>query len=78
EDVAQILNSLVTGTTITQVRDSTYLVDLVGRAESDERSSIQTLSNLQIPTPNGSTVPLLAFATLSYEQEQPLVWRRDR
>ncbi|EPM98250.1 AcrB/AcrD/AcrF family protein, partial [Pseudomonas syringae pv. actinidiae ICMP 18804] len=40
------------------MRDSTYLVDLVGRAESDERSSIQTLSNLQIPTPNGSTVPL--------------------
>ncbi|MEE5071318.1 efflux RND transporter permease subunit [Pseudomonas alliivorans] len=78
EDVAQILNSLVSGTTITQVRDNTYLVDLVGRAESDERSSIQTLGSLQIPTPNGSTVPLLSFATLSYEQEQPLVWRRDR
>ncbi|WP_163026960.1 efflux RND transporter permease subunit, partial [Pseudomonas viridiflava] len=78
EDVAQILNSLVSGTTITQLRDSTYLIDLVGRAESDERSSIQTLGSLQIPTPNGSTVPLLSFATLSYEQEQPLVWRRDR
>ncbi len=44
EDGAQILNSLVSGTTITQLRDNTYLIDLVGRAESDERSSIQTLS----------------------------------
>ncbi|MFJ4143840.1 efflux RND transporter permease subunit [Pseudomonas sp. NPDC089734] len=78
EDVAQILNSLVTGTSITQVRDDTYLIDLIGRAEDQERSSLQTLSSLQIPTPNGSTVPLMAFATLSYEQEQPLVWRRDR
>ncbi|RMQ44679.1 AcrB/AcrD/AcrF family transporter [Pseudomonas amygdali pv. mori] len=71
EDVAQILNSMVSGTTITQVRDSTYLIDLVARAENDERNSVQSLGNLQIPT-------LLAFATLSYEQEQPLVWRRDR
>nr|WP_269814602.1 efflux RND transporter permease subunit [Pseudomonas capsici] len=78
EDVAQILNSLVTGTSITQVRDDTYLIDLIGRAEDQERSSLQTLSSLQIPTPNGATVPLMAFATLSYEQEQPLVWRRDR
>ncbi|GFM61889.1 ACR family transporter [Pseudomonas cichorii] len=78
EDVAQILNSLVTGTSITQVRDDTYLIDLIGRAEDQERNSLQTLSSLQIPTPNGATVPLMAFATLSYEQEQPLVWRRDR
>ena len=78
EDVAQILNSLVTGTSITQVRDDTYLIDLIGRAEDQERNSLQTLNSLQIPTPNGATVPLMAFATLSYEQEQPLVWRRDR
>lgn len=78
EDVAQILNSLVSGTSITKVRDDTYLIDLVGRAQASERTSLQTLSSLQIPVPGGTSVPLMAFATLSYEQEQPLVWRRDR
>ena len=37
-DVASVLNGIVGGTTITQVRDSIYLVDVVGRAEGDERN----------------------------------------
>jgi len=28
--------------------------------------------------PNGRTVPLSQFASFTYDQEQPLVWRRDR
>src|SRR6185436_20773298 len=33
---------------------------------------------LQVPLPGGRTVPLNQFATLAYDQEYPLVWRRDR
>ena len=77
-DVAAILNGLVGGTTITQVRDSIYLVDVVGRAVEGERNRIETLQSLQIPTSNGKVVPLLSFATLRYDLEQPIVWRRDR
>ncbi|AHG43646.1 hypothetical protein N018_15745 [Pseudomonas syringae CC1557] len=40
--------------------------------------SFSDVARLRFPTPPCSTVPLLAFATLSYEQEQPLVWRSDR
>jgi len=43
-----------------------------------ERGTPETLQNLQIVTPNGVSIPLLAFATVRYELEQPLVWRRDR
>ncbi len=77
-DVATILNGLVGGTTLTQVRDSIYLVDVVGRAEAGERNRIETLQSLQIPTSSGKVVPLLSFATLRYDLEQPIVWRRDR
>ncbi|SHL39176.1 efflux RND transporter permease subunit [Phytopseudomonas punonensis] len=78
EDVANLLNSVVSGTTVTQVKDDIYLIDVIGRAEDSERNSPQTLENLQIVTPRGVAVPLRAFATVGYELEQPLVWRRDR
>jgi len=78
EDVANLLNGIVSGTTVTQVKDDIYLIDVIGRAEDSERSSPQTLENLQIVNPNGVAIPLRAFATVGYELEQPLVWRRDR
>ncbi|WP_295472797.1 efflux RND transporter permease subunit [uncultured Pseudomonas sp.] len=78
EDVASVMNSVVSGTTVTQVRDGIYLIDVVGRAEDAERGSPETLQNLQIVTPQGTSIPLLAFANIDYELEQPLVWRRDR
>ncbi|MET0949036.1 MAG: efflux RND transporter permease subunit [Pseudomonas sp.] len=78
EDVAQLMNSVVSGSAVTQVRDDIYLINVVGRAEDAERGSPETLQNLQIVTPGGTSIPLLAFATVRYEMEQPLVWRRDR
>ena len=78
EDVAKLMNSIVSGAAVTQVNDDIYLVNVVGRAEDAERNSPETLQNLQIVTPRGVSIPLLAFATVRYELEQPLVWRRDR
>ncbi len=72
------MNSVVSGASVTQVHDDIYLIDVVGRAEDAERGTPETLQNLQIVTPNGVSIPLLAFATVRYELEQPLVWRRDR
>ena len=77
-DVAANLNGIVGGTAITQVRDSIYLVDVIGRAAEGERNRIETLQSLQIPTSSGKVIPLLSFATLRYDLEQPIVWRRDR
>ena len=44
EQLAHALNRVISGSTVTQVRDSIYLVDVVARAESDERSSIEALT----------------------------------
>lgn len=78
EDVANVMNSIVSGVPVTQINDNIYLVNVVARAEDSERGSPDTLQNLQIVTPSGASIPLLAFATVRYEQEQPLIWRRDR
>jgi multidrug efflux pump subunit AcrB len=78
QDIANILNGIVGGTSITQVRDSIYLVDVIGRAQAKERNSIDTLQTLQVALSNGTSVPLLAFARVAYDLEQPIVWRRDR
>ena len=78
EDVAHVMNSIVSGAAISQVKDNIYLVNIVGRANSSERGTPETLLNLQITTPSGTSIPLLAFATVRYELEQPLIWSRDR
>jgi multidrug efflux pump subunit AcrB len=54
------------------------LVDVLLRADDEQRVSLATLRNLQVPLPNGRTVPLSQFATFDYTQDYPAVWRRDR
>jgi multidrug efflux pump len=76
--IASVMNTVVTGTPVTQVRDGIYLVDVLTRATDEQRLSLSTLRNLQIPLPNGRTVPLSQIATFDFGQEYPLIWRRDR
>ena len=58
EQLAQALNRVLNGSTVTQLRDFIYLVDVVARADNDERSSVEALRHLQITTPTGASVPL--------------------
>lgn len=78
EDIATAVNGIVEGSTTTQIRDDIYLIDVIGRAQTAERGSIETLQNLQLPASNGKSVPLSAVATFRYELEQPTIWRRAR
>ncbi len=78
ESLAAVLNTVISGAAITQVRDDIYLIDVVARATDEQRVSLSTLRTIQVPIPNGSTVPLSQFATFEYSQDQPVVWRRDR
>jgi multidrug efflux pump subunit AcrB len=76
--VATVLNTAISGTTVTQVRDDIYLVNVVVRQEGGQTLSVDTLRTLQLPLPNGRSVPLNQLATFDYTQEYPLVWRRNR
>src|SRR5215470_15377841 len=76
--LAGVFNTVISGRPVTQVRDDIYLVDVIARATDEQRVSLDTLRDLQVPLPSGRTVALSQFATFGYEQEYPLVWRRDR
>ena len=78
QQVASNINAVLSGSTITQVRDSTYLIDVVARAVESERANLDTLRALRLATPSGGSVPLAQIATLSYQLEPPLIWRRKR
>lgn len=78
QDIAGALAGIVGGTAVTQVRDDVYLIDVLARARADERGSIDTLQNLQLPAAGGQSVPLAAIASFRYTLEQPVVWRRAR
>ena len=76
--LAEVLNTVMTGAPITQVRDNIYLINVVTRAQDEQRISLSTLRALQLPLSNGRTVPLSQVATFDFEQEFPLIWRRQR
>jgi multidrug efflux pump subunit AcrB len=76
--LASVLNTVISGAAISQVRDDIYLVDIVVRATDEQRVSLSTLRSLQVPLPGGRTVPLSQFASFEYTQDYPVVWRRDR
>ena len=76
--LATVLNTVVTGSAVTQVRDGIYAIDVIARATDEQRLSLNTLRTLQIPLPNGRTVPLSQIATFDFDQEFPLIWRRNR
>jgi multidrug efflux pump subunit AcrB len=76
--LAGVLNTVITGASVSQVRDDIYLVDVIARATQEQRISLETLRTLPIPLSNGRTVPLSQFATFEYAQDYPVIWRRDR
>ena len=78
EQVAKSLNDVLSGRTVTQLRDDIYLVDVRGRAVDQDRKDLGALRDLQIRLPNGNSVPLAQIASFSYGLEEPVVWRRDR
>ena len=78
QDLAVSLNTVVSGITATQVRSGIYLVDVLIRASAEQRMSLSTIRTLQVPLPNGRSVPLSQIASVEYGQEYPIVWRRDR
>jgi multidrug efflux pump subunit AcrB len=78
QQLALSLNAVVSGVTATQVRSGIYLVDVLVRGSAEQRMSLSTIRTLQVPLPNGRSVPLSQIASVDYGQEYPIVWRRDR
>jgi len=77
-DVAQTMQTLLSGYTVTQYREGIEHIDVVARAVPAERLELGTLPALTVTTRNGVPVPLSQIARVHYEYEEPILWRRNR
>jgi multidrug efflux pump len=77
-DVAQTLQTLLSGHTITQYREGIEHIDVIARAIPAERLELARLPTLTIAARDGVAVPLSQIARLHYDYEEPILWRRNR
>jgi multidrug efflux pump len=77
-DVAEMLQTLLSGHTITQYREGIEHIDVIARAIPAERLELGRLPTLTITARDGVAVPLSQIARLHYEYEEPILWRRNR
>lgn len=78
EDLANFLNSSLTGVIINQYREKRELIDIRIRGDQAERVDVASLSSLAVPTSQGTTVPLAQIAQIDYKFEDGLIWHRNR
>ncbi len=77
-DIAETLQTLLSGYTVTQYREGNLLIDVMARAIPEERLDLERLSALTVSSINGNPVPLAQVARIAYAHEEPILWRRDR
>jgi multidrug efflux pump subunit AcrB len=77
-DVAQQIQFLTTGVTVTQVREGIRTVDVVARTSGPNRLDPTKLLNLTLTSNSGRLIPLSQIGTVRVEEEDPILKRRDR
>ena len=77
-DLANFLNSSISGATINQYREKRELIEIRLRGDQAERVEVASLASLAVPTSNGGTVPLAQIAKIDYSFEEGLIWHRNR
>jgi len=77
-DVALVTQTVMSGATLSQLRENEDLIDIVARAVPEERLDLDNLKDVNLFTRQGTVVPLSQVARVRYELEEPVLWRRNR
>ncbi len=72
------LQTILSGVVVTQYREGTETIDVVARAVAAERLSVDGLESIHFRTATGGIVSLAQLATLHFELEEPILWRRNK
>jgi multidrug efflux pump len=78
QGLSTVLNSILTGYSITQYRERDKLIEVLARAETEERLDPGKLSEINVPTQSGKWIPLAQIAKIEYGFEEGIIWRRNR
>ncbi|WP_455845143.1 efflux RND transporter permease subunit [Pantoea agglomerans] len=77
QDIAQLLNRVWSGQSVTTVRDHNRLVDVVLRANDADRLDLNSLAALKLTTAAGTKIAISQVATLQWGLQDPVMWRRQ-
>lgn len=77
EDVNLVISTAFAGGTAGSIYENERRFDLVVRLDSAYRNSIDNVSDLFVPTPEGNQIPLSQVATIGYETGPAQISRED-
>lgn len=77
-DAAEQLQFLLTGVTVTQIREDIRSVDVVARSEGPDRLDPARIGGFTLTGTSGQRVPLEQVGRLQVRMEDPILRRRDR
>jgi multidrug efflux pump subunit AcrB len=77
-EVESSLQTLLSGTVITEFRLGTETIPVVARAVSDERLTLDNLDDLTLFNQAGKPIPLSQIGRLLPKTEEPIIWRRNQ
>jgi len=78
QTISRNLQSLLSGLSISTMREGTHRIEILARADVADRSDPDTLSRLNLLTADGKFVPLGAIAKISAGEEDGIIWRMNR
>ncbi len=78
QQVAGFLSGSLSGLQVSTYREDNELIDIRLRGPNDERTRLDLLGSLAVPTASGKTVPVMQIAHLEYVFENGVIWHRDR
>jgi multidrug efflux pump subunit AcrB len=77
-DVGEQLQFLLSGVTISQVREDIRTVDVVARSAGETRLDPARIGDFTLTAANGQRVPISQIGKLELRMEDPILLRRDR
>ncbi|HEU4993158.1 MAG TPA: efflux RND transporter permease subunit, partial [Luteimonas sp.] len=78
QQLSLFLSGQLSGLHVSTYREGNELIEVAMRGSADERSRLDMLGSLAVPTASGASVPLSQVATLEYGFEDGIIWHRDR
>ena len=76
-DVGNVIQAAIGGRAVTQVFEGEKRFDVVVRWKAEYRSSVEAIREINVPTPDGSFVPLGQIAKVEMADGMSVVYRED-
>jgi multidrug efflux pump len=76
--VESSLQTMLSGTVLTEFRDGTETIPVVARAVPEERATVNNIMDLTLFNQFGKPIPLSQIGRLKTGTEEPIIWRRNQ